>query len=173
MQKSVDGINRTPISHDIYLAKRRLDSNRQSFVSIQRRESLKPVDRILSDIDLDLKPAPQRELVINVSRHFSIRASISIVVQYILIAAIGIASAYSTDIGQWFVLALAVYVIATRQDSRLTYGIALFIMISVPFFQIINQPGVANNMTIYVFELLVLGTLQSLIELKFTQKSEK
>lgn len=173
MQKSVDGINRTPISHDIYLAKRRLDSNRQSLISIQRRETVKPVDKILSDIDLDLQPAPQRELVINVSQHFSIRASISIVVQYILIAAIGIASAYSTDIGQWFVLALAVYVIATRQDSRLTYGIALFIMISVPFFQLLNQPGVANNMAVYVFELLVLGTVQSLIELKLAQKTRE
>lgn len=173
MPKSLDGINRRPVQHDIYLAKRRLDTyRREPIMSLQRRPSRQPVDKILSDIDLDVQPVAQRELVINVSRGLSIRASLSIVVQYVLIAAIGVVAAYSTDIGQWFVLALAVYVFITRQDSRLTYGIALFILITVPFFQIINQPGVANNMAVYVFELLVLGTLQSLVELKTAQKPE-
>lgn len=175
MRKSVDGINRRPVRHDIYLAKRRLDANRREpIISLQSRLTPRTtIDTVLSDIDLDIKPAPQRELVINVSRGFSIRASLSIVIQYILIAIIGVAAAYSTDIGQWFVLALAVYVFVTRQDSRLTYGIALFILISVPFFQIINQPGVANNMAVYVFELLVLGTLQSLVELRFSPTQSK
>ena len=174
MPKSLDGINRRPVKHDIYVAKRRLDTyRREPVVSLQRREPVQPVDTVLSDIDLDIKPAPQRELVINVSRQFSIRASLSIVVQYILIAAIGVAAAYSTDIGQWFVLALAIYVFITRQDSRLTYGIALFILLTVPFFQILNQPGVANNMAVYVFELLVLGTLQSLVELRTARKTDE
>ncbi len=168
MRRSLDGINRRPATRDIYLAKRPLGANRREpVVSLQKKHNApQKIDSLLSDIDLNVTPKPKHELVINISRGFSIRASISIVIQYVIIAAIAVASAYSTDIGQWFVLALAVYVLATRQDSRLTYGIALFILISVPFFQLINQPGVANNMAVYVFELLVLGTIQSLIELR-------
>lgn len=173
MPRSLDGITRRPAKRDIYVAKRRLDAQRtEPVVSLQKHRSRQKIDELLSDIDIESAQTPEHELVINISRHFSIRASISIVIQYVLIAAIGIAAAYSTNIGQWFVLALAIYVIATRQDSRLTYGIALFILISVPFFQIINQPGVANNMAVYVFELLVLGTVQSLIELRSSPEKD-
>lgn len=172
MPRSIDGINRQRVSHDIYIAKRRLDSNRGSFISVQNRTTPR-IDAVLDDIDLSLKKPPEKELVINVSRRFSIRASISIVIQYVLIAAIALAAAYSTSIGQWFVLALAIYVFVTRQDSRLTYGIALFVLITVPFFQLLNQPGVANNMSIYVFELLILGTLQSLFEIKSMRAKNK
>ncbi len=173
MTKSLDGINRQPIQHDIYLAKRRLDSHRQPVISLQKRPPQK-LDTVLSDIDLSLKQSPQKtELVVNFSKRFSLRASVSIVVQYVLIAAIAVLAAYSTNIGQWFVLALAIYVFVTKQDSRLTYGIALFVLASVPFFQILNQTGVANNMAVYVFELLVLGTLQSLRELKSARKHDE
>lgn len=172
MPRSIDGINRQRVSHDIYIAKRRLDSNRGSFISVQNRSTPR-IDTVLNDIDLSLKKPPEKELVINVSRRFSIRASVSIIFQYVLIAAIALAAAYSTAIGQWFVLALAAYVFITRQDSRLTYGIALFVLITVPLFQLINQPGVANNMSIYVFELLILGTIQSLFEIRTLKTKHK
>lgn len=165
MPRSIDGINRSHVRHDIYVAKRRLDSHRGSFISVQTRQP-RQIDSVLDDIDLSLQKPSEKELVINVSRRFSIRASLSIVIQYVLIAAIALAAAYSTSIGQWFVLALAIYVVFTRQDSRLTYGIALFILVTIPFFQLINQLGVAHNMSVYVFELLILGTIQSLIEIR-------
>ncbi len=189
-RKSIDGILPTYPRHDVYVEKRRLDAYRKMpIVSIQprMRQDILPhnidqtIDRISrsdgpealdsttaeSDTANEKDNAVGKELVVNVSPSWSVRASISIVVQYILIATVAVIAAYSTSIGQWFVLALAVYVITTRQDSRLTFGIALFVLVSVPFFQIINQTGVAANMAVYVFELMMLGVVQSIIELKW------
>lgn len=186
-KKSIDGITPIPVRHNVYLAKRRLDALRTPTVSIQphqqtgqlvssRRRTMEPVVRselrrrpVTSQKPVSSKPLDfkSNELVVNLPRKWSIRASLSLVVQYVITAAIAVVAAYSISIGQWFVLALAIYVLITRQDSRVTYGIGLFILISVPFFQLINLPAVSNNMAVYVFELLLLGTIQALIELKW------
>ena len=111
-------------------------------------------------------PLKDRDVVVRLPRRWSLRIGLVTLLQYAALAVIAVASAYSTAIGQWFVLVYALYALLTRQDSRVSFGIALFVLVSVPFFQVINQPGVANNMAVYVYELLVVGTVQALIELR-------
>lgn len=93
-------------------------------------------------------------------------------VQYILIAFIAIVGAYSSVLGQYFVIAFAAYVLLFKKDSNLTFTIALFLLATIPFFQVLNQPGIAENMAVYVFELFFVGVIQALVELKFTKNSQ-
>jgi hypothetical protein len=95
------------------------------------------------------------------------------IIQYIFITVITIISAYSTDLGQLFILIFAVYSIVFRKDSKTTFAIALFLLITIPFFQVINQEGIAENFAIYVFNLLVLGTFQSILEIFLEKMFEK
>jgi hypothetical protein len=110
------------------------------------------------------------DAVVRLPGGWSLRAQLSFLVQTIIIAILAIVGAYSTSVGQWFVLLYAVFVLVLRRDSRLTFGIALFILITVPIFQLLGQDGVANNMAVYVYELLVIGTVQAMIELKWPPK---
>lgn len=95
------------------------------------------------------------------------------ILQYPLVAAVAVLAIYSTTIGQWLVFAYAIYVLMRRIDSRATFIAALMLLIGIPFFQLINQPGVAENTAIYAYELLVVGTLQSIVELMFSRRREK
>jgi hypothetical protein len=93
------------------------------------------------------------------------------VLQYPLIAAAALGAAYSNAVGQWIILAYAIYVLARRRTSRLSFGIALFLLITIPFFQAIGQTGIAANTAIYTYELLVVGTIQAMVELRKTDIS--
>ncbi len=73
-------------------------------------------------------------------------------------------AAYSSAIGQWFVLAYAVLALATRRSSRLSFAVALLILVTIPLFEALSQPAIAQNAAIYVYELLLIGTVQALWE---------
>jgi hypothetical protein len=92
-------------------------------------------------------------------------------VQYPLIAAAALGAAYSATIGQWLILAYGLIAIFTRRPSRLSFGMALFLLITIPFFQALGQSGIAENAAIYTYELLVVGTIQTVLELRKTSKS--
>ena len=85
--------------------------------------------------------------------------------QYPLSAALLIVAIYSTAIGQWLVLAYAVYALIRGVQSRNTFIAALLLLVAIPVFQLLNQPGVADNIAIYAYELLVVGTAQAIVEL--------
>jgi len=85
--------------------------------------------------------------------------------QYFVIAIVAIIATLSVELGQYFILAFGAYVFIFKKDSRIVFAIALFLLISIPFFQIVNQSGVADNIAVYVFGLLVVGTLKAILEL--------
>ena len=116
---------------------------------------------------------PQTDVVVKLPRSHMLRARLSSVLQYVAVITVALVSTYSTTIGQWLILAYAVFVITTRRDSRLSFGIALFLLIAIPIFQLLGQSGVANNIAIYVYELLVVGVVQAMIELKWPIKSKE
>ena len=93
--------------------------------------------------------------------------------QYVLITVIALGAAYSTEVGQWFILAFLLYLFFIKRDSRLAFGVALFLIIIIPFFNFLNQNGIAQNAAVYAFEVLVIGTLQSIIEIKWPSKRLK
>ena len=84
--------------------------------------------------------------------------------QYPAIMIAAILAAYSTKFGQWMVLGFVVLAVVTRRKSQLTFGVALFLLITIPLFQLIGQTGIAQNTAVYVFELLVFGVGQAIWE---------
>ena len=89
--------------------------------------------------------------------------------QYPLFAIFALAASANTTFGQSLVAAYAVVVIfLRRRPSALSFGIALLLLISIPIFTLISQPTIAENIAIYVYELLVVGTIQAILELKQT-----
>ncbi len=105
------------------------------------------------------------------SRHWYVR--VFNIVQYPLFAAIAIAASYSTSIGQWFILGYVIIALLRRQDSRVTFAIAIFLLIAIPVFQLLQQPGVAENTAVYAYELLVFGTLQAIFEVIRSSKNKQ
>jgi hypothetical protein len=93
------------------------------------------------------------------------------IIQYPLIAAAALGAAYSSTVGQYLVLAYGIVALITRRTSRLSFGMALFLLITIPFFQVIHQSSIAENVAIYTYELLVIGTIQALMELRKTDIS--
>jgi heme/copper-type cytochrome/quinol oxidase subunit 4 len=87
-------------------------------------------------------------------------------IQYIFITFVALGAAYSVDVGQWYILAFILYTVFIARDPKLTFGIAVFLTITIPFFTLTDQPAIAQNTTVYVFELLVIGTLQALLDLR-------
>lgn len=86
--------------------------------------------------------------------------------QYPLFATAALVAAANSTFGQLLVLGYALVVVIQRRPSQLSFGLALIILISVPLFQGIGQPGIAENAAIYVYELLVVGTISAILELK-------
>lgn len=89
------------------------------------------------------------------------------IAQYPLLAGVALGAAASSTFGQAILLAYAVVVLAVkRQPSQLSFGLALILLLAVPLFQLIGQPAIAENAAIYVYELLVIGTIAAILELK-------
>jgi hypothetical protein len=88
--------------------------------------------------------------------------------QYPLIALLSLGAAASSTFGQAVILGYALAVLIRRKPSRLSFGLALILLITIPLFQGIGQPSIAENAAIYVYELLVVGTISAILELKKT-----
>ncbi len=88
------------------------------------------------------------------------------IAQYPLIALVSLAAAANATVGQFIILGYALVVLIRRQPSQLSFGLALVLLVTVPLFQAIGQPSIAENAAIYVYELLVVGTIGAILELK-------
>jgi hypothetical protein len=85
--------------------------------------------------------------------------------QYPLVAAIALTAAANVDLGQLMILVYGVIVVGWRRPSKQVFVLALVILVSVPIFQALNLPGISENAAIYVYELLVVGTIRAILEL--------
>ncbi len=85
--------------------------------------------------------------------------------QYLVIAVVALAIAYSSTVGQWILLAYGIIVLLRRTDSRQPFAAALFMLVLTPFFIILKLPVFADNVALYTYELLVIGTIAAMAEL--------
>lgn len=85
--------------------------------------------------------------------------------QYPLIAAAALGMAYSSTVGQAIIGAYFLLAIIFRISSRFSFAVALVLLLCIPFFQILHMDGVSENAAIYAYEMLVVGTVQAIIEL--------
>ena len=89
------------------------------------------------------------------------------IAQYPLLSIVALVAAANSRIGQLCVLVYAIGVLVVRrQPSSLSFGLALIVLVAIPVFQAIGQAGIAENAAVYVYELLVVGTIGAILELK-------
>lgn len=119
------------------------------------------------------KPQPKSHPVPRQRNRPSWRHRLIEVLQYIGVSAAALIAANNTTLGQWMVLAYAVYAIVRGLRSQISFGAALFLLVAIPVFQLLGQDGVAQNVAIYVYELLVIGTVQAIIELYKSRHKSK
>ncbi len=93
--------------------------------------------------------------------------------QYPLSAILLSVAVYSTAIGRWFILLYAIYALIRGVQSKSTFVAALLLLVAIPLFQVINQPGVADNIAVYAYELLIVGTVQVIVELVKNSKRKQ
>jgi hypothetical protein len=119
-------------------------------------------------LQLRVNKHKEQELVLKEQkkRRFRLPKFIVSFFQYVFITFIAVGAAYTVEVGQWFILAFALYTLFIARDSKLTFGVAVFLIVTIPFFQLTKQVGIAENAAVYVFELLVIGTLQAALELR-------
>jgi uncharacterized membrane protein len=86
--------------------------------------------------------------------------------QYGAIALASLLAAGSQTAGQIMVLLFGIVVIWRKLGSRPVFILALFLLVAIPLFQILQQPVISENLAVYVFELLVIGTIIALFEIK-------
>lgn len=65
-------------------------------------------------------------------------------------------------VGIYFVLA----VIFRKIDSHVSFILTLVLLVCIPLFDLIGQTMFSGNAAIYTFELLLIGLIQSVIELR-------
>lgn len=94
-------------------------------------------------------------------------------VQYPLIAGVAIAAAYSSTVGQGAIGIYCICAVIWRINIRYTFISALILLASIPLFQVINETGVSRNAAVYAYEVLVVGTVQAVIELWLDGQSRK
>jgi hypothetical protein len=85
--------------------------------------------------------------------------------QYPLVAVVALAAAANADLGQLLVLIYGVVIVGWRLPSKQVFVLALVLLVSVPIFQVLSLPGISENAAIYVYELLVVGTIRAILEL--------
>ncbi len=84
----------------------------------------------------------------------------------IVIAAVGLGLAsIDTQIGQWVILAFGLSAITFKLSSRISFGLALAVLVMVPVFTTIQQKALAENYAVYTYYLLVIGVVTAAIEL--------
>jgi hypothetical protein len=87
------------------------------------------------------------------------------------VSALALGAAYSGAFGQGLLGLYVVYVVLARRAGRLSFGVALFLIFTIPLFQGLNQTVIAQNVATYVFELLAFGTAQTIWEQRKTAKT--
>lgn len=93
--------------------------------------------------------------------------------QYPLIAGAAILAASNSTAGQVMIGLYAILCLLVRFSSKYTFGTALILLLGIPFFQALHQSGVSEKSAIYAYELLVVGTLQAIIETWLENRSNK
>lgn len=94
-------------------------------------------------------------------------------VQYPLIAAVALLAAYNSMAGQVMIGLYALFAIFVQVSSKYTFGAALLLLVAIPTFQVLGESGVSEKCAIYAYELLVVGTLQTIIETWLENRKSK
>ncbi|HEY6736659.1 MAG TPA: hypothetical protein VI322_02990 [Candidatus Saccharimonadia bacterium] len=93
--------------------------------------------------------------------------------QYPLIALGALAAAFNSTAGQLLVVMYAVVALWRRWPAALSFGAALFVLLTIPLFQLLDRAIIAQNAATYVYELLVIGTISAVLELRKSGETDK
>lgn len=89
------------------------------------------------------------------------------IIQYPLFAGIALGAAASTTFGQILIIFYGFWALFWhRSMTQITFGLAILLLVAIPIFQLLRLEGIAANVAIYAYELLVIGTIGAILELK-------
>lgn len=94
-------------------------------------------------------------------------------VQYPVIGAVALVAAFNSTAGQIMVALYGIVALLRHVDAKISFGIALAMLLAIPLFQAIGRAAIADNAAIYAFELLVIGTVSAAIQLRKTTTSHE
>ncbi len=94
-------------------------------------------------------------------------------VHYPVIGAVALVAAFNSTAGQIMVALYGIVALVRHVDAKISFGIALAMLLAIPLFQAIGRAGIADNAAIYAFELLVIGTVSAAIQLRKTTTSHE
>jgi hypothetical protein len=57
-----------------------------------------------------------------------------------------------------------VLAVVLRLDSRVSFVLALIMLIDIPIFQALNRPSIAENLAVFAFYFLLIGVIGTLLE---------
>jgi len=117
-------------------------------------------------------PAPAQPKAMP-SKPARVRSKIFDFAQYPLIALAAVGIAYSPAVGQAAVGIYLLMALIFKVSSRVSFAIALVLLVCIPFFQVLGQATVSENVAVYAYEMLVVGTLQAIIELWRDNRAER
>lgn len=105
-----------------------------------------------------------------VTRKFKIRVKIFLFLKYLLVAIVVLGAGGSLAVGQVIIGIYFILAVIFKISTRLSFLLALALLVCTPLLDLVGQTGISANAVIYAFELLVIGTVQSSIEIWKTRK---
>ena len=129
-----------------------------------------PTPQVSDQVARSTAPAQPKAIP---SKPVRVRSKIFDFAQYPLIALAAVGIAYSPAAGQ---VAVGIYLLMAlifKVSSRVSFAIALVLLVCIPFFQVLGQATVSENVAVYAYEMLVVGTLQAIIELWRDNRRER
>lgn len=100
-----------------------------------------------------------------ITQKSKIRTKILKFFKYLLLVTIVLFAGASSTIGQVIIGIYFIIAVIFRIGSRVSFILALVLLVFIPLLGLIGQSGISDNAAIYAFELLVIGTVQSIIEI--------
>ena len=86
------------------------------------------------------------------------------ILQYAIFAGVGIAVVFDRNLGQLLIGFLTVLALVIRIPYKMAFGSALFLLVTIPLFLLLQRPQVAYTLAIYAYELLSIGVIMSIIQ---------
>ena len=86
------------------------------------------------------------------------------IVQYTIFAGVGIAVVLDRNLGQLLIGFLTVLALVIRIPYKMAFGSALFLLVTIPLFLLLQRPQVAYTLAIYAYELLSIGVIMAIIQ---------
>ena len=145
--KSVKGLNESKIRIRRTFRKTKVGGEITS-ARMRKTNCIAPVDSSKTKISLGVRI---KYVIVNI-------------LQYAIFAGVGIAVVFDRNLGQLLIGFLTVLALVIGIPYKMAFGSALFLLVTIPLFLLLQRPQVAFTLAIYAYELLSVGVIMAIIQ---------